>query len=787
MSRFYAAGGLFWVDEQPVLLQAGEFHYFRTPADQWPHRLGLLQAAGFNAVASYIPWLWHQPSPDAPDFDGRTHPLRDLSGFLDLAHALGLYVIARPGPYIMAETINEGIPPWVFKRYPQVAFINQHGQAQNLASYLHPDFLRCAAAWYEAVFDVLAPRQITHGGPIVLVQLDNEMGMMQWVRNIFDLNPDTLAHFAAYLQQTYGDTLPDRYPFDNLPEAIRRQLALSHAPSVSRLVADYRRFYRRYLRDYAAFLLDTARAHGLDVPPVINIHGFGNGGKTFPIGLSQLIEVMRLDGVISATDVYPLTIGEGNLHHILLVNAMMAALQNPQQPLFSIEFQAGGNQDFGNGQTSLYDLHTRLSLACGMRAFNHYLFCDGENDPLLSPVKRHDWGHPVRKDGTLRRHYHRYPQLSRVLAAYGDALTRARPETVTAIGFRLDDFMTEVNLPATQAATDILTHQRDVILFDFIARGLALAHRPFVALDLCRAVLEVTRHPLLWVMLDHTCDAAVQRKLVGYVESGGKLVIVGRLPREDENGYPCTLLRDALGVVTVNGDPPFTSRLITAFDHGDVPVSFMETYTGAFDEVWATCGGAPVGFTRHLGQGTVMLLGAALAANTLEDLDIVEQIASRMGCAPLFTLSDWADVHLSRGERGSFLFANNYQDDPVETTVASRGKVLFGGHPLHLPARRGLILPLEWQLRPGITLHYATAEVTGISEDATGLTIALSQDTFWAELTAPGYDCAQAISAPSGVGERYIIHGTEGFIRLVTPFYLKTPATPCSASSATLP
>ncbi len=766
MSRFYAANGLFWIDERPVLLQAGEFHYFRTPADQWPHRLGLLQAAGFNAVASYIPWLWHQPSPDAPDFEGRTHPMRNLAGFLDLAHALGLYVIARPGPYIMAETINEGIPPWLFEHYPQAAFIDQHGQAQNLVSYLHPDFRRCVAAWYEAVFGVLAPRQITRGGPIVLVQLDNEMGMPQWVRNIFDLNPDTLARFLAYLKQTYGGALRDHYPFDDLPSALREQSILPQASFTARLVADYRRFYRLYLRDYAAFLLETAHAHGLEVPPVINIHGFGNGGKTFPIGLSQLAEAMKLEGVIGATDVYPLNIGESNLHHILLVNAMTAALQNPQQPLFSIEFQAGGNPDFGNGQTSLYDLHTRLSLACGMRAFNHYLFCDGENDPLLSPVKRHDWGHPVRKDGTLRRHYHRYPQLSRVLAAYGDALTRARPETVTAIGFRLDDFMTEVNLPAMQTATAILTHQREVILFDFIARGLALTHRPFAALDLRRAALDATCHPLLWVMLDQTCDALVQRKLIDYVQSGGKLVIVGRLPREDENGHPCTLLRDASGVTAVDSDPPFTSRLITAFDHSNVPVSFMETYTGDFAEVWATCEGAPVGFTQRLGQGAVMLLGAALAANTLEDLDIVEQIASRMGCAPLFTLSDWADVHLSRGETGSFLFVNNYQDDPIETTVAYRGDVLFGGHPLRLPARRGLILPLEWRIKPDITLHYATTEVTGISADAKGITITFSSDAFWAELTAPDYDCAQTIPAPSGGGERRTVRGAEGFIRL---------------------
>src|SRR5690606_2215093 len=155
--------------------------------------------------------------------------------------------------------------------------------------------------------------------------------------------------------------------------------------------------------------------------------GFGNGGKTFPIGLSQLVDAMSIDGMISATDVYPLFIGEGNFHQLLLVNEMTKALQNPQQALFSIEFQAGGHLDFGGAQASLYDLHSRLCISCEMRAINHYLFFDGENDPVLSPVRRHDWGHPVRKDGSLRASYHRYPKLSRMLAAYGDDLVRSRP------------------------------------------------------------------------------------------------------------------------------------------------------------------------------------------------------------------------------------------------------------------------------------------------------------------------------------------------------------------------
>lgn len=711
----------FWLDERPLLLQAGEFHYFRTPADQWEHRLSLLVQAGFNAVACYIPWLWHQPQPELVDLTGTTHPMRDLAGFLDLAQRMGLYVIARPGPYIMAETINEGIPPWVFARHPQIALINQRGETENIASYLHPDFLDCAAAWYRAVFAVLAPRQITRGGPIVLVQLDNEMGMLHWVRNSFDLNPVTMQHFAAWRQATRGAA-----PTDD-PEILAERLRHADGPAGEQLVADYRWFYRTYLRDYTRWMLAAARAHGLEVPAVINIHGFANGGKTFPIGLSQLADVLRMPDVISATDVYPRQIGEGTFHQLVLVNAMTAAIQNPAQPLFSIEFQAGGNLDFSNMSSAFYDLHTRLCLANGMRAINHYLFFDGENDPILSPVKRHDWGHPVRKDGTLRSHYHRYPLLSRTLASYGEALVLARPELVTAIGFRLDDFMTEVNLSCTQESTNIITHQREVILFNFIARGLALSHRDFTAIDLQHATLDPGRTPLVWTMLDTTSDPATERKLVEYARAGGKVVIVGRLRAEGE-------LAQALAV-QITSDPPFTPRRVQVFDIADIPASFIQTYHGELGTVFATADGMPAGFRKPIGNGEIIVLGAAFPIIALDDLRAFTTLADWVGCPAPFTLSHWADVRISRGPAGDFLFINHYDDDPLATQIRYHSTPLFDGHPIHLPARSGAILPLNWRIRPDLTICYATAEVRSVTEEAGTIALTFAQPT--------GYVCVE--------------------------------------------
>lgn len=745
MSTFYVRDGHFWIDDQPQFIHAAEFHYFRTPKDQWAQRLGLLKEAGFNTLAAYIPWLWHQLEEDVSDVDGHSHPMRDLAGFLDLAAAMGFWLIPRPGPYIMAETINEGVPPWVFNNYPQVAFISQDEKVQNIVSYLHPDFLACVKKWYQAVFKVLTPRQITHGGRAIMIQLDNEIGMPHWVRNIFDVNPDTIARFAAYLHNRYGNQLADRYPAAHLPEFLRENILHPAAPHAAHLVDDYRHFYREYVHEYMAFLWDEAKANGMDVPPVVNVHGFMNGGKTFPIGLSQLIKVIEMNGMVSATDVYPLYIGEGSFHQLLFVNETTKALQNPDQALFSIEFQSGGYQDFSSNQSSMYDLHSRLCISSGMRAINHYLFFAGENDPILSPVKRHDWGPPVRKDGTVRRHYHRYGKLSAVLHSYGEDLVVSRPRTVTTIGFLLDNFMTEVNNAFSKEATNIITHQREVILCDFIARGLALTHRPFDMIELTRTKLDVEKTPLLWFMLEKQCPAEVQQKLVDYVHQGGKLVLVGRMCVEDFNHEPCTILQDALGIETIQTDPPFTPVDINVFNYPDVPVSFVESYTGSFDEVFATrANGETVGFSKAVGKGKVMLFAAALPADNLEDVDLMHQMALQMDCPSLFQLSEWADVRLSAGEKGSFLFINNYQDDPVAPIISRTDETLFGGNPVSLPARRGLILPLEWHINEGVTLHYCTAEICRVIDEGDTLTLKTEPAEFVAEFTLAGYVCEGA-------------------------------------------
>ncbi|MFD7993429.1 glycoside hydrolase family 35 protein [Streptomyces mexicanus] len=147
------------VDGRRVPLWSGEVHPFRLPSPSlWRDVLQKMRASGYNAVSVYASWAYHSPAPGRYDFTG----VRDLGRFLDLAAEAGLYVIARPGPYINAETDGGGFPGWL-------------AVTSGRARTSDAEYLKYADEWLTAVDAVIAPRLYTKGGgTVVLYQLENE-------------------------------------------------------------------------------------------------------------------------------------------------------------------------------------------------------------------------------------------------------------------------------------------------------------------------------------------------------------------------------------------------------------------------------------------------------------------------------------------------------------------------------------------------------------------------------------------------------------------------------------
>lgn len=156
-------GGHLTRDGAPHQIISGALHYARVPAALWADRLARIAAMGCNTVETYVPWNFHQPHAGAEaDFSGD----RDLGRFLDLAADADLDILVRPGPYICAEWDMGGLPSWL---------LTDAATRANLRT-AHPAFLAAVDAWFDALIPVVATRQVSGGGRVVGVQVENEYG-----------------------------------------------------------------------------------------------------------------------------------------------------------------------------------------------------------------------------------------------------------------------------------------------------------------------------------------------------------------------------------------------------------------------------------------------------------------------------------------------------------------------------------------------------------------------------------------------------------------------------------
>jgi beta-galactosidase len=158
--RFAIGDTDFLLDGEPHRVLSGAIHYFRVHPDLWADRIRKAKLMGLNTVETYVAWNAHAPSPDVFDLSGGL----DLGRFLDLVAAEGMHAIVRPGPYICAEWTNGGLPYWLFAD-------GTVGVRRD-----EPGFLSAVQRYLEQLAPVLVPRQIDQGGPIVLVQVENEYG-----------------------------------------------------------------------------------------------------------------------------------------------------------------------------------------------------------------------------------------------------------------------------------------------------------------------------------------------------------------------------------------------------------------------------------------------------------------------------------------------------------------------------------------------------------------------------------------------------------------------------------
>lgn len=210
----------FYLDGRPFQIISGAIHYFRVVPDCWRDRLEKLKAMGCNTVETYVPWNFHEPEKGVYRFEG----MADVERFVRLAQELGLYVILRPSPYICAEWELGGLPAWL------LAEDDMHFRVSC------PSFQAHAAAYYHVLMARLTPLQADRGGPVILMQLENEYGSygndrtyLRWLRDLMRAEGVTvpLATSDGPVPESLdGGTVEDVLPTVNFGSQAERQFQI---------------------------------------------------------------------------------------------------------------------------------------------------------------------------------------------------------------------------------------------------------------------------------------------------------------------------------------------------------------------------------------------------------------------------------------------------------------------------------------------------------------------------------------------------------------------------------
>ena len=199
---FTVEGGSFLLDGKPFRVISGEMHYPRIPRAYWRDRFKWPRPWASTPSPPYVFWNEHETSPGVFDFSGNN----DVAEFIREAQQEGLYVILRPGPYVCAEWEWGGYPAWLLK---------DHGIVVRTSD---PKFIQPTARWIARLGKELAPLQIGNGGPIVLVQVENEYGSFGNDHAYMEQIHKMLVDAGFTKSQLYTADGPEQVPNGSLPE-----------------------------------------------------------------------------------------------------------------------------------------------------------------------------------------------------------------------------------------------------------------------------------------------------------------------------------------------------------------------------------------------------------------------------------------------------------------------------------------------------------------------------------------------------------------------------------------
>ena len=515
-----------------------------------------MEEAGGNCIASYCPWLVHEPEEGVFRFDCGDG-ITDLSEFLETAAEAGLGVILRPGPYVYSEFRHGGLPGWLLEKYPGIHALDRKGKYIRegaTVTYLHPVFMEKVERYMDRICPIIAKYTAANGGPVVMLQPDNEIYGLQIWNGDYDFSPayaqfgQENGRYPRFLEKRFGSV-----------EAVNKRYGTCHrsftefSPSDEPAAGhakwlwnkDWFDFYTQCGDEYIRFLIGLFEKNGAGCLYSINA---GNAGmNTYFRNIKQEYG----DRLLLGSDHY-YTLGQEFAQNnptpqifmrFWLSFQLLRLMKNPPSVL---EFQFGTYADWPPCCPEDLEANLKMHLALGMQGFNGYIFAGGPNIKGEGRFSdNYDFCAPVGPDGNPRPAYDVIKSVGRLLADH--------PEIVS------DRPVAEVQ---TYLQTDCLnsyylwgtindeTCAEPGMMSLFIQKGIGTTLLSSGIQNVgCDWETADRGLPLILPCCGMLSEAE-QRAAVDFLEQGGSILCLPVMPHYDENLEKCTVLSDYIGAVS---------------------------------------------------------------------------------------------------------------------------------------------------------------------------------------------------------------------------------------------
>ena len=673
MSNFTFDKKGFIIDGKRQFLISGEIQYFRVPKKDWEKRIKLLVETGANSVATYVPWCVHEPTEGNILFGDCEE--RDLAGFLDLARRYNLKVTLRPGPYEYSELIADGIPMWLYENYPETHALQIDGSEFNskipVFSYLSPIFLEKTKRYFKVFCNVIKPYLAQNGGPVAMIQLDNElMGVHIW-RGSLDYNPVSMGigkangRYPRFLQNKYQNISSLNVAYGTDYASFEAVQPISNSPDKKQQLLirqDYFSFYCETVCEFANILQDYLHEFGVHE---YTCHNAASPGFV-PLfdGFNQRL---GKDFLLTLDSYYILTYSSGQLAptpKYLAENIMFGAdmLEEMGNPYSVFEMQAGSFTNIPPLLPEPLEAFYMSHLAMGLKGVNYYIFTGGKNSGEYGMTNNvYDYSACVSANGKKRPNYNVIKRFSQLMKQNAWLSETSRDYSVR-IGLEAQTMCADQNAGHPDAG-----YRSRLVLC--LVYTLMMTKYAGKYSELSKPI--PTDKPLL-IYATHTMSRQAQQNVVDFVQNGGKLILIGGVATLDENGEPCTVLADLVNIKTATNESrsPITKygekelyclnfpKIITDYQTGDTP--FLSD--GDTESV--------LGIRGKRGLGEIIYIGGTWRTELNTQAELLADLLDSINAQPILSCSNQSiNYSIRRGKDKTAVFLMNLHNGKQSTNV----------------------------------------------------------------------------------------------------------------------